>query len=998
MILRTRKIAQSFFWLSNILSIIVMVQPIIAQVPANLLGLNPASQKWSTIENEVVKIIYPHGLDKQAQRVASITTYLSSNNDAGIGKEYKKLDIILHGHTVVPNGFVTVGPFRSEFYLSAPQFYAPTSWLDVLSIHEYRHVKQFSNSQKGISGLGQKLLGSWAWGGLVSTALPRWFFEGDAILMETALTASGRGRMPAFDMEYKALALEGQFYNYEKASAGSFKDFVPDWYSLGYYLTLEGREKYGPQIWTQIVEEATKYKGLVFPFSKALRKHTGLTTSKLYNQTFSSKYQEWLEITQSDHQFQELRPEPKTITHYNNITPLDALKWLAVKRSYQEWPYLVEIDSSGKEKKLCPIGITFDPLQSTLSTSNNLVTWSELNLDPRWYNHQYQNIYIYNLQTRKKRKLTSKAKYFAPALSPDGKKILAVEMLTGGSTQLVVLDALKGTPLIQPIKKNNTFFSFPTWIDTNQIAVIAGKEEQASIHIYNLATQKWENLTPQLPYSISHLSYYNEQIYFSAAYQNTNNIFQVSITDGQINQLTDHPIGAFQPNYHPATQKVVFSGFSAKGYKPQTKKIQPHPFDPNTESQSLTSIVPIVQQESYTISELKKNSPLESSIIARIPNSLELAVEKFKKTYHIFNPHSILPYIYPPVAGVRILSDNTFSTLSSEFATYYNFNENKATYLGEIVYGGWFPQIEIGAGIYNRRANYANFNISNDTTVLFSQYSTDWIEKRVKLGLKVPLRWTARGYDTRITAGFNYQYIGLEAPDALAQLNDNAEILVGSIQGIKSLESFEGVPFQEDVLHTIHTQLNFQFAKRTAIQELGPDFGISAQLHNRRAIGKILNGNSWRLGGGIYLPGFLKTHASQFQVSYQKEAYLDNYKFPNTFFNPRGYGAQIGDQWLKYSVDYKLPIWYPDMAIGPLAFFQRLSAHLFYDTATISLKEPFNQNNLLRSTGIELIFDVRLIRLLDVKAGVRYSYAFDKAWTNNQKNHQFDFFILGISG
>jgi len=997
MILRPAKIFQRFLLSINLL-LIILFQSLNAQVPANLLGLNPAGQKWSTIENEVVKIIYPQGLDKQAQRVASITTFLSSKNDAGIGKEYKKLDIILHGNTVVPNGFVTVGPFRSEFYLSAPQFYAPTSWLDILSIHEYRHVKQFSNSQKGLSGLGQKILGSWAWGGLVSTALPRWFFEGDAILMETALTASGRGRMPAFDMEYKALALEGQFYNYEKASAGSFKDFVPDWYSLGYYLTLEGREKFGPQIWAQVVEEATQYKGLVFPFSKALRKHTGLTTPKLYDQTFSRRYQEWEEVSKSAHQIQQLRPEPSTITHYNNINPLGSLKWLAVKRSYQEWPYLVEIDSSGKEKKLCHIGITFDPLQSTLSTANNLVAWSELNLDPRWYNHQYQNIYTYNLQTRKKKKLTSKAKYFAPSLSPDGKKIIAVEMITGGSTQLVVLDALEGTPLVPPIQKNNTFFSFPIWIDSNQIAVIAGKEEQASIYLYHLDADQWQILTPQLPYPLSHLSYSNPHIYFSAAYQNTNNIFQVSITDGQINQLTNHPIGAFQPNYNPATQEVVFSGFSAKGYRPQTKKIQPHPFDPITESQSLSSIAPIVQQEGHTISNQNENSPLESSIIGSIPNSLELPSEKFKKTYHIFNPHSILPYIYPPVAGIRILSDNTFSTLSSEFATYYNFNENKTTYLGEMVYGGWFPQIEWGAGIYNRRANYANFDISNDTTVVFSQYSTDWIEKRVKLGVKVPLRWTAKGYDTRISANVNYQYIGLEAPDALDDLNENAEILVGSLQGINNLKSFEKNPFQEDFLHTIHTQLNFQYTKRTAIQELGPDFGISAQLHNRRAIGKKLDGNSWRLTGGIFLPGFLKTHASQFQVNYQKEAYLDNYKFPNTFFNPRGYGGQIGDRWLKYTVDYKMPIWYPDIALGPLAFLQRISAHLFYDTAKISLREPFNQTSLVRSTGIELILDVRLIRLLDLKAGVRYTYAFDKERTNNQKNHQFDFFVLGISG
>lgn len=997
MFIRHRKISQ-FLLFSIILLTIVPYRSLLAQVPANLLGLNPASQKWSTIENEAAKIIYPKGLDEQAQRVAAITTYLSSKNDNGIGQEFKKLDIILHGNTVIPNGFVTVGPFRSEFYLSAPQFYSPTSWIDLLSIHEYRHVKQFSNSQKGLSGLGKKLLGSWAWGGLVSTALPRWFFEGDAILMETALTASGRGRLPAFDMEYKALALENKFYSYEKASAGSFKDFVPDWYTLGYYLTLEGREKFGPSIWTQVVEDATKYKGWFFPFSKALRKQTGLNTRQLYQQKFAQLYQKWQSETVSPNFIHLPKSTPKTITDYNNVTPLNSHKWLAIKRSYREWPHLIEVDSSGHEKKLCNIGITLDPLQSTLSVANDLVVWSELTLNPRWYNLQYQSIYTYNLQTRKKKKLTSKTKYFAPSLSPDGKRIIAVKMLTGGKTQLIMLDAITGNILDAPIEKENAFFSFPIWVDNHQIAVVVGMKEQVSIQMFHLETQKWQSLTPQLPYQISHLSSINNHIYFSAAYQHTNNIFQVSIPDGQISQLTAHPLGAFQPHYQPTTQRLFFSGFTAKGYQPQTITIRPISFDPVEENQSLTSIAPIVQQEHNLETPQIENSPLESSILTNIPNSLDLPAEKFKKSYHIFNPHSVLPYIYPPIAGLRILADNTFSTLSSELATYYNFNENKATYLGELVYGGWFTQIELGAGIYNRRANYANFDITNDTTVVFSQYSTDWTEKRFKLGLKVPLRWTARGYDTRLSAGANYQFIGLEAPEAFTNLNQNAETLVGSIQGINNLKPYEGLPFQEDYLHTLHTQVVFQYAKRTALQELGPDFGISAQLQTRKAIGKKLKGNSLRLGAGIQLPGIMPNHATSIQVTFQKESYLDNYKFPNTFFNPRGYGSQTGDSWLKYTLDYKIPIWYPDLALGPLAFFKRVSTHFFYDTAKITLEEPFNQKNWIRSAGVELIFDVRVIRLLDVRAGFRYSYALDSEWTANQKNHQFDFFILGISG
>ena len=116
----------------------------------------------------------------------------------------------------------------------------------------------------------------------MATALPRWYFEGDAVIAETSLTEGGRGRFPEFNMEYHTLVHEGIHYGYEKAGARSLKDYVPTWFPLGYNILSYGREKFGAGLWRDVVDDAVRYRGLTYAFSKSLDKRTGLRPSDMY--------------------------------------------------------------------------------------------------------------------------------------------------------------------------------------------------------------------------------------------------------------------------------------------------------------------------------------------------------------------------------------------------------------------------------------------------------------------------------------------------------------------------------------------------------------------------------------------------------------------------------------------------------------------------------------------------------------------------------------------
>ncbi len=122
-------------------------------------------------------------------------------------------------------------------------------WIDLLSIHEYRHHQQMQRAKTGwLATTSRILAGQTGWFLNVLMIQPSWFFEGDATYAETVLTNGGRGRMPKFNMEYRAMRLSGMHYNYEKASRRSRKDFVPNIYREGYYLTAYARKHFGTDI------------------------------------------------------------------------------------------------------------------------------------------------------------------------------------------------------------------------------------------------------------------------------------------------------------------------------------------------------------------------------------------------------------------------------------------------------------------------------------------------------------------------------------------------------------------------------------------------------------------------------------------------------------------------------------------------------------------------------------------------------------------------------
>jgi len=370
---------------------------------------------WQQINTPVIRVIFPKGLESQANRVANNILYINQNSHASIGPLSKKLDLILNNQGIISNGYVTLMPYRSEFYTTPMQdgFALGTSpWLDLLSVHEYRHALQFINLRQGFTKLVWVLTGEAGWATLINFTTPAWFFEGDAVATETALTNQGRGRMPSFLQQYKSILLNDRKYSYMKARNGSYRDIVPNEYELGYFLCSYGREKFGNDLWTKVIRQTASMKGTIYPFSDAVMAYSGMNTRKFYNKAFSDYKETWSkEIRQAD--ITPLTPvstPSKTVTDYRFPVYQTDGNLLVYKESFKEIGAIYRITPEGKEVKVCTTGISLDPY---FTASGNQITWTEVTWDVRYSSQNYSDVVIYHTDICRKIYLTRKQRYFS---------------------------------------------------------------------------------------------------------------------------------------------------------------------------------------------------------------------------------------------------------------------------------------------------------------------------------------------------------------------------------------------------------------------------------------------------------------------------------------------------------------------------------------------------------------------------------------------------------
>ena len=897
----------------------------------------PPSTKWKQINTDTARIIFEPSSTIQAQRIASIIHQLAAQPSNTLGNGLQKINIVLHKNTTLANGYVGLAPFRSEYYLipSSNIFeLGNLPWNEYLAVHEYRHVQQYNNFNNGLTKAFNFILGQEGRALANGITIPQWFFEGDAVHAETSLTPQGRGRLPLFLSGYNSLWSEGKNYKLPKLLNGSLKSYVPNHYQLGYLVTNYGYKKYGTDFWKKVTTDASAFKGLFYPFNKAIKRYTGLPYKKFMKEALDDYKQKIKPVEEST-------GDDEVSNHYlPQVIGNDSMVY--VKDSYKKIAAFYIKDKNGEHKiKQRSIGT-----EDWFSYRNNTIVYTAYQANPRWPLTDYNDIVLLNIKTGEEKKLTKKAKYFTPDISPSGNLIVAITYDDSLQTEIHFLNAKDGS-VNSRIRSRQNFFLHPKFVDEENIVVLKRLSGGSiSLNLINVSTGENERLTPMGFSVIGYPSVRNNSIYFTASYEGNDDLYSVNLKDENIFKLTAAQTGSYYPN--ASADSIVWSQFTAEGLQLKTRAFSQLLWKQITPPQKPEFIFPVAKDTGNALAAATRN----------------FNVSDYNKGTGLFNFHSWRPYYDVPEYTFTLYGDNILNTFSTEI--FYRYNENERSHGAgfNVAYGALFPVLTAGA-------EYTFSRHINIRTTPQSIIPIELNSYELSGGYYIPLDFSGGKTYKRLTFGSNYVY--------------SHQMPVGST---KSILSSRNATY-------LHHFLNWSQQLPRAVQHIYPKLGyvVSGNYRHR------LDQSGYQQSGSaqLYLPSFgnhsivLSGYFQAIDTNYSRLLTSD-LVFPNRFSNARGYPDYYNPKMWRASANYHMPLAYPDWGFGGIIYFLRLRSNFFYDYSRLYNTRKTSYASL-SSTGVELFFDTKWWNQLPVSFGVRYSYLLD-ADKVKLGNHQWDF-VLG---
>lgn len=918
------------------------------KLSAQELSTLPPSIKWQQIQSEHFKIIYPRGFESEANRTANILENIYEPASRSLGSSPRKFPILLQNHVSIPNGFVTIAPYRSEFYTYSPQSYLSLGnddWVEHLASHEYRHITQFEKAITPFTMFNYILFGEYGPGFWAALTAPSWFFEGDAVGLETAMGRTGRGRMPEFTMAFKANAVEKGGFNYYKQHLNSYRDFVPNHYVTGYLMTTHLKNEYGPDIWDKIMNNAFRKPFIPLALSNSMKKYTGKRLLATYDEVLEHQ-KELFDIQLSKFTpsaFTQINTDDrKRFTQYNYPVSMGD-QILVVKRGLSDINQLVLIDRDGDEETTHLLGIYNDP--SYLSANDSIIVWTEYEFDPRWYNRSYTVIKSFNINTKKLTRLTKKTRYGAAAVSQDSKYIVATHQSENSKFEIHLL-SVNGELIKKFENNNNAFYAMPSFDENNNIVLLKHYMEGKQVIIKNISDGDEEVVFYAEEENIGNPILSNGILFYNSNYNGIDNVYAYDLKTKTKYQVTQSKYGAFNASFSTDNQEIVYNDYSVDGMNVVSRPLQKDNWIP-------------IQEVEYIGTDFEKTMIANENIqevLYDTPDSTYTS-KRFRKFAHFFKPFSwsLVPSPWSNTITASLSSQDLVGSTSMRGSVTYNQNENSWRTSANISYQGLYPIIDIGVDNVSRELNYEG--VSNEETYL-------WNENTISLGLRVPLL---------LTRSKMRQKLDLESSINYTKVSDY------------------NIPFfpQEGDLIALEHAISYSNVMGRSKLDINPRWGYIMSMYLKHApLGGDYSGGLLVSQALLYAPGIVKHHSSYIRAGFQSQS-SENYFFTSPIVYTRGYDYFPYLTYYNVGLNYTFPIAHMDWHIGPIVNLQRIYANVFYDQAfgsTLSTNTDFN------SLGTEISFNFNPLRyLVEINAGFRVTYVPEREGTI------FEFILGGVS-
>lgn len=847
----------------------------------------PLSAEWRMMSTPQTQLIFPDGYEAQAQRVARIFAAADEALRGDYGIEMPPYPLVLNTSADIANAYFGLAPRRSEWfaYPSQGNFAGPVDWYSLLTVHEGRHA--------------------------------------------------------GFHRELRAIAQKSERPNYAQAYLGSYSRHFPNYYHLGFPLVAYIRLEYGEDVWREILADTADWSLWPLRFYGLVKKKTGASMDELYRGMLDFLKDYWKNSEQAAPmtEITEVTGRPKHWTSYRPIGAGENGEVYAIAHGDKRPFELLRISRKGEEERL----LRLVAKDGWVDVSDGWAVWSETVPHPMWTKVSESRLVLYRLKNGEREIFQKGGHFQAPILSPDGKRIAAVEVKPGGAGEIVVFDRAEGNRLAAsapPQDEGGAMLLHPAWSpDGKRIAVVAAGGGSSSLWEYEIAGRGWYKVLGPVREQISRPEYFAGSLLFGTDYSGREEIQAVDTGTGARYVVARRPVAAVAPMAAPddepagdigvtdkAGKRLIFADYTADGFRLVETALEANEFEPLSEEDkgALDYADPLFRQMNGE-APAEKIAVAAASGLGSPEQEAAYPAAEYRPAAHFLNFHSW--GLVPAGEGELQLfaqSDDPLGLMSLQPYLGWNANEPRIYSGVQGLYRGMFPMLRFGLE--------GDMRYPGDALRRYSGFTG-------QLGAEAPLD---------LSRGLRQRNISLSA-DAFLRMEEPNPLLPG-----------DGV---DAVLPLAYTLEWYSASRAVAPADIAPPW---AQLFQWKIMHvpwqQEYRGWEIEQRGRFYFPSPIPSHRFRLiaDAEYRQGDEIPLSELP---IRPRGYSIDWYEPYpadLVVGAEYMLPLLDPDLRIGNLYYLKRITLSLFHDVGIRGSDglELFSTQNreIFQSTGIELSF------------------------------------------
>lgn len=909
-------------------------------------------------------MIYPDTAAGLARRTLRYIDAVRPDIGYGFRHGPMRIPFVLHPENFRSNGLVMYLPKRVEFLTSPAIDSYSMPWYKQLVAHEYRHAVQYNNLDRGVIRALSYLLGQQ--GSTVGLlCMPIWVMEGDAVMSETAMSSFGRGLQPSFTIGYRAMQRVGRDRadsryrrNIDKWFCGSYRDYVPDHYQLGYQICSYAWERYGENIWDRVAWYGSRNPYVLAITRVALGKFYRTDVAKLFRGTFDDLESYWASLPVEEDSAATLTPpDARNYTTYRWPLPLDDTTALVLRSDYDRTERFVLLDRrTGREWTVARVGA----VSTRPSVAGGCVWWTEYRRSKLFEQRVASQLCRMDLSDGRPRTVRGRRNVLYPTAAGDA--LGWVEYASDG--RYTVVEQRAGAESRFAVPEDKEIHGL-AW-DDGTVAWYVLVTDDGGMHIARIDSEGLHAITPPAYITLSDLRAADGRLYYGSIASGKDEAHCYDLMARREYRITRSAYGSFDPA--PAAGEVLLTTYDRYGYRVTHQRVADSLLTPVAPSRLPRNTVnpprrrwEVLNLDTVRFAETAAQEP------AGGPRS-----RRYRKFPNLVNVHSWMPVAFDPFAavdehnidlnvGATLISQNLLSSMEAYASYGWNRDEGSLVNLG-VRYFGLGVQLSLDAS-YGGRQYFYSLAQYDQQTGKYEYQNRPSPDKYYSVGLSAALPlYYQRGYHTRVlslSTGWNYSN-GMIANLGEIEIGEG-----GLISNITRIGYRRG-------LHKLAFGAGFSDQVRMAHRDFAPRWGYAL------SVGYTFNPANGHFSdliscyGQVYLPGFAPHNSVKIAASYQTS--LGGYKFPSgyaplsyrsTRLIPRGFTSSdiLSNDYVALSADYQLPVWYPEGGIGSVLYFKRIRLNAGGDYAQFrDLNGGRMACRRIWSVGGDLIFDVNLFR------------------------------------